>query len=222
MPFTDETPRPLDAATGIGFVVLVFLGLAVQGRPPRADDSIETIRSFFEQRGAILAGDFLIGLSWALFLWFLGSVRSYLRAREGGDARLATVAFGGGLAGAVLVLASTAGLNGIAFQVAPTADPGLLRALFDLDNALLLLSNFPFAVFFAAAVCSGARSGALRAGLCWTGSVVALIQVVSAAALFARSGFFQVAGPLHFIAIVSASLWTLALSTVIIRGSGKH
>jgi hypothetical protein len=91
MPFTDETPRPLDAATGIGFVVRVLVGLAVQGRPPRADDSIETIRSFFEQRGAILAGNFLIGLSWALFLWFLGSVRSYLRACEGGDAHLATV-----------------------------------------------------------------------------------------------------------------------------------
>lgn len=95
----------------------------MQGRPPTADDSIETIRSFFEQRGAILAGDFLIGLGWALFLWFLGSARSYLHAHEGDDARLASIAFGGGLVGAALVLASTAGLNGIANKrMQPTRD----------------------------------------------------------------------------------------------------
>ena len=102
-----EGARRLDAATGIGFAVLAFVGLSVQGKPPRADDSIETIRSFFEQRGAILAGDFLIGLACALFLWFLGSVRSYLSAHEGGDARLAHVAIGGGLVGTARILAST-------------------------------------------------------------------------------------------------------------------
>jgi hypothetical protein len=217
---TDDKPRRWEAATGIAFVVFVLGGLIMQGNPPKADDSIDEIRSFFNHRGAILAGDYLIGMGWAFFLWFLGSVRFYLRAGAGGDDRFWTATFGGALAGTVLVLASTAGLNGIAFQVAPVADPVLLRALFDLDNALLILAGFGFAVFFVAAACSGARSGALGPAMCWSGIVVALIQVVGAAQLFARSGFFQVAGPLAFAAILSASLWTLALSIAIIRAGG--
>jgi hypothetical protein len=84
---TDDTPRRWEAATGIAFVVLVLGGLIVQGKPPKADDSIDEIRSFFSHRGAILAGDYLIGMGWAFFLWFLGSVRFYLRAGAGGDDR---------------------------------------------------------------------------------------------------------------------------------------
>ena len=95
----DEQGRRWDAATGIGFVVLVSVGLLLPGVPPKADASINEIRSFFAHRGAILASDFLIGLGWALFLWFLGSVRSYLRAGEGSEGQLSAAPFGGGVAG---------------------------------------------------------------------------------------------------------------------------
>jgi hypothetical protein len=44
-------------------------------------------------------------LSVAFFLWFLGSLRAVLRRAEGGVGRLSAVAYGGGLATAVLMLA---------------------------------------------------------------------------------------------------------------------
>ena len=221
MTVADEKGWPWSAATGAGFAVLMLAGLTLPWIPPPGDASIDTIRSFFvDHRGAILAGDCLFGLGAALFLWFLGTLSSYLRAAESGDDQLSTTAVGGGLVGIGLILASAAGLNGIAFKVGSKADPVLLRALFDLDNALLVLSGFPMAVFVAAVVCCGTRSGALGPWLCWAGGVVALLQIVTGAALFAEGGFFQAASPLHAIALASAILWTFALSVAIVRAGG--
>ena len=86
MTVADEEGWRWSAATGAGFAVLMLAGLTLPWIPPPGDASIDTIRSFFvDHRGAILAGDCLFGLGAALFLWFLGTLSSYLRAAEGGD-----------------------------------------------------------------------------------------------------------------------------------------
>src|SRR5437016_4980688 len=134
MAVADAKGRKFDAATGIGFAVVAVVGLALPGTPPKASDSTTKIISFFaDHRGDILAARFVFALAAVLFLWFLGSLRSYLRAGEGGEGRLSAAAFGGGVAGIVLLLTGVAVLNGIAFELArtPGADPNVTRAVFD-------------------------------------------------------------------------------------------
>lgn len=217
----DEKGRALDAATGVVFAVLAVVSFALPGAPPKADASTEKLVSFFHgHRGDVLAADFLLGLAALFFLWFLGSLRSYLRAGEGGAGRVSSAAFGGGAVGIALILGSVAVVNGISFKIAQSGDANLLRGLFDVSNAIGTMSAFGFAVFFAAASCSAARSGALPPWAFWSGSVVAVLQLVSGIALFAKSGFFAIGNAFGFIALFAALIWVAAVSVVMTQRGG--
>src|SRR6185436_13569355 len=135
-----------------GAMVLITVGFLLPGAPPMADDSIRKITNFFvDNRDEILAGNALVALGAALLLWWLGSLRSYLRAGEGGEGRLSAAAFGGGVLGVALTL-----------------------ALFDIGGDLFAIAGVGFAVLLGAASCSAARSGALPPWAYWFGSVAAV------------------------------------------------
>ena len=222
MAVADAKGRRWDAATGIGFVVLGVVGFLLPGTPPKADDSTTKIVNFFvDKRDEMLASSAVFLVAFALFLWFLGSFRSYLRAAEGGEGRLSAAAFGGGVVATTLVLAGLCALNSIAFKLAGQgADPNLTRAMFDFSGALFAMTGAGFAVFFGAASCSAARSGALPPALYWLGSLVAILNLVGLIALFAKSGFFAGGGAFTFIVPAVSFLWVLAVSVVIFQRSG--
>src|ERR671933_33872 len=116
MNVADAKGRKWDAATGIGFAVLGIVAFALPGSPPKADDPASEVGSFFaDHRKEVLIGTFLLGVAAILFLWFAGTLRSYLRSGEGGEGRLSAAAFGGGVAGIALVLAGASVLNAFAF-----------------------------------------------------------------------------------------------------------
>lgn len=220
MTVADAKGRRFDAATGIGFAVLAVVALVLPGKPPKADDSITKLGNYFaDHHSDILTANLLLGVAAVLFLWFLGSLRSYLRAAEGGEGRLSAAAFGGGVAGIALLLAGAGLLSGIAFKLADgqLPNPIVTRAFFDASSALFAMVAFGFAVFFAAASCSAARSGALPPWAYWSGSVIALIQLVSALALVAKSGFFATGGAMGFIAPLAGILWVVAVSVLMMR-----
>ena len=102
-----------DAATGIVGMVVITIGFLLRARRRRPDDSVVKVTNFFvDNRDAILAGNALWRSAAAFFLWWLGSLRSYLRAGEGGEGRLSAAAFGGGIAGVALTLAGAASSRG--------------------------------------------------------------------------------------------------------------
>ncbi|MEA2308847.1 MAG: hypothetical protein QOI65_1133, partial [Thermoleophilaceae bacterium] len=161
-----------------------------------------------------------LGLAALMYLWFLGAFRSYLRAAEGGEGRLSAAAFGGGIAGIVLLLVGAGVLNGVALDLAKhgggSAD--VVRAVFDASGAFFAMAGFAFAAFFAAASCSGARSGSLPPWAYWTGSLVALIQAVGGVSLFATSGAFASGGAFTaFVAPAAGTLWVVAVSVLLMR-----
>jgi hypothetical protein len=149
----------------------------------------------------------------------VGTLRSYLRAAEGGEGRLSAAAFGGGVAGIALLLAGAGVLNAIAFDLAKNSpSDDLVRAVFDASGGLLGMSALAFAAFFAAAACSGARSGALPPWAYWSGSVVALLQVLGGLSLFDRTGPFKAGGAFSgFIAPGLAVLWVVAISVLMMN-----
>jgi hypothetical protein len=220
MNVADSKGRKFDAATGIGFAVLAVVAFALPGTPPKADDSLTKIAHFMgDKRDEILAGNFLLAVSAILFLWFAGTLRSYLRSGEGGEGRLSATSFGGGIAGIVLLLVGAAVLNMFVFEFAKGADvPALARAVFDASSAFFAMSAVCFGAFFAAAACSGARSGALPPWAYWTGSVVAVLQLVAGVALFVESGFLASGGALPtYIAPLAAFAWVIAVSVLMMR-----
>ncbi len=216
MNVADARGRRWDAATGIGFVIFAVVGLALPGTPPKADDPTPKIATFFgDHRKEILVGNFLFGVAAIFFVWFVGTLRSYLRSGEGGEGRLSAAAFGGGIAGIVLLLAGAAIFNGVAFELSKThsASGELVRAVFDAGSGVVAMGTFAFAAFFAAAACSGARSGALPPWAYWSASVVAVVQLVAGLAVFVTSGALATGGAFSgFIAPALALLWVLAVS----------
>jgi hypothetical protein len=221
MAVADSKGRRLDAATGIVAMALFLVGFLLPGAPPKADDSIQKITSFYvDNRGEILAGNTLVALGGVFLLWWLGSLRSYLRAGEGGEGRLSAAAFGGGVLGVALTLGGAAIVSGTAFKVAKLGDQILNRALFDTGGDLFAIAGVGFTVLLGAAACSSARSGALPPWSYWLGTVAALAQLLSVAAIFASSGFFAAGGAMAFISFISAVVWVVAVSLLMMQRGG--
>jgi hypothetical protein len=189
------------------------------GSPPKADDSLREIVSFFvDNRGKILAGDFFVGLAALFLLVFAGGVRRHLRAASREDDGLAETSFGGAVAGVALLLAGVAVFNGIAFKAAGLGEP--IRDDFDIVNSLFAVGGFPFALFFGAAAWAGARSRAFPGWVNLLGGLAALVQLLSAITLFAESGFFAGGGAIGFVAPSVGTIWTLCVSVLLFRGTG--
>jgi hypothetical protein len=221
MPVADRRGRRADAATGIVAAILMVVGFALPGAPPKADDVPAEMTAFLtDHRGAILAGNFIAGIGVVAFLWFLGSLRSYLRAAEGGEGRLSAASFGGGVAATAVLIASLATLSAAAFEVGGLGDDTVNRALFDLAMFLGIAAGFGFAVVLGAASCSAARSGALPPWLYWLGSVAAGAQLLSTIGLFVDSGFFAEGGWFVVIAFLIAVVWLLSVSVLMMRRDG--
>jgi hypothetical protein len=95
----------LQPLTGVLAVGLWVIGVALSESVQPAGDSAEDVLSNFQENGGtILAGGFIFQLGCLFFIWFLGTLWARLRWAEGGTGRLATTAFGGGLATAVFLL----------------------------------------------------------------------------------------------------------------------
>lgn len=221
MSVADSKGRRFDALTGVGFAVVALVSFLLPGPPPKANAPPQKVVSYFtDHRGSILAADFVLFVAALLFLWFLGALRSYLRAAEGGEGRLSSAAFGGGVVGIGLLMAAVGVVNGAAFKVAQAGDQLLVRGLYDVSNGVLTGAAFGFAVLLAASSCSAARSRAFAPWVCWSGSVVAVLQVISGIALFAKSGLFAVGGAFSFIAPLTALVWVAAVSVVMFQRAG--
>jgi hypothetical protein len=212
---SSSSPIRLDAATGALAAALFLIGFALPGTPPRPDESTATIAEYLgEHRSAILAGDVLIALASAVFLWFLGNLRGYLRAA--GEDHLSTAAALGGSVGTAIITA------GVALQAAlvlnsTEANVELVRFGFDAYNGLITIAGTGLAVGTAAAAVSGARTGALPAWAVWTGPGTAVLQVVTLAGLVAEGAFFAAGGPVALIAFVAISAWFIAVSLLMVR-----
>jgi hypothetical protein len=218
MQLTIDRVRQLGGAAGIAFLILGAVSLFLPGTPPKANEVAKITPYLVDKRGSILASDFLLGLAFMLFLLFLGALRTHLGAtaeREG--VRPGATALAGGVAATVLVLAGTAVTNGAAFQVAGAGDIPLNHALYDVANDLFFLSGFGFAAFFIGAGLAGASTGALPGALASTAYVVALLNILGAIGLFAKSGFFAIGGAFGYIVPLASLLWILAVCIMLLR-----
>ena len=209
------------AATGILFVIFVIIGFAVTPKPPAADASAAEVFEYVtDKQNTLHAVQLIFAVAGFFFIWFIGTLRSFLATAEGNDGRLANTAFGGGLiAVATLIvgfaLAATAALH-------PAANgPELTHALIDASLIVPAVGAPAAAVFFAANGLSILRSGVLPAWLGWLALVAALFNLLGISAVYTDSGAFAADGVLGFFAgFLLFLIWVLAASIVLYRRSG--
>ena len=212
-----RTTTRLDAATGALAALLFLAAFTIPGKPPAPDEPAARIAEYLgDHRSAILAGDVLIAVAAAAFVWFLGVLRGHLA--EAGEERLSTAAALGGAIGTAIIVAGVALQAGLVLNSAG-ADQDIVRLGFDSYNALITIAGGGLAVAVAAAALSGGRSAALPAWAVRTGVVIGALQLVTLPGLVAEEGFFAAGGPMALIAFLAVSAWFIAVSLFLVRRS---
>lgn len=137
----------------------------------------ESIAGFMNSNASqVSTGGYIASLSTFFLIWFVGSVRSTLVVHEGGSGRLSTIAFGGGLAAAIVLGISFVGLFAMGLRAGA---PGGLTpigaiTMYDFWSQLTgqLFSIF-MAVFISAAAIISLRTGLFPAWFGWASLIIA-------------------------------------------------
>lgn len=206
-----------EALTGVAFVALAVIGLAIAGQPPKSGASATDIARYFTQnRSQVLASNAVWFLATILLLWFLGVIRSRMRDTE--LERLTATAFGAGIFGAAFLTASFCGFNAAALEIARAgADPLIVRGFYDLAGVFFAMSGPGFAVFYWATALAGRRSRSLASWLCWFAVAAGAIQLLYAIGLMASHGPLAFGGSLGIVEPLFSMCWFAAASVVLFR-----
>jgi hypothetical protein len=178
--------------SGVAFAVLGIAGtmIAARGEPDFVGPPDEWVRYYTRHDGDIIFGGMVLMLAVFALVWFLGSVRRLLRDAEGGDGRVSSIGFAGGMIGAAMLLGSAATTMVAALRVDDqgTISADLATVMGDLSTILFgLAAPLALGVLVAASAVVGFRHAALPSWLAWTSSALAVVMVipfVSWAAMF--------------------------------------
>ena len=187
---------------GIAAVVLLAVGViigAFGGPAPNEGTGQEWLDYFREDDAKIYAGSTIFLLGVVLFLWFLGTLRAALLAAEAAPGHWSAVAFGAGIATAVLlslivVPALGGALSTDALEPAAAQSLGLLTFVFFIGAQVFA------ATFLAATAVAALTTRALPAWLAWASLALAIVLVT----------------PIGFLGIlIGLPLWMLAVSVLL-------
>lgn len=192
-------------------------GGALERGWPSANSPEQVAVFIVEHRAAILGQSMLFLLSSAIYLWFLGSLRSFLIRAEGAPGRLSTVAFGAGLGWVIL------GMVAQAFQVGQTmaVEGGVQPALLWVMAATFAISNLPCAVMLAAVAVASLRH---RAFPVWLGGIsiaAAVAQLLLWCGTVVGSGPLAPNGWLTYLLYPMLLVWLVPTTVVMIRRLGR-
>jgi hypothetical protein len=198
----EERLAPLD---GIAAVILWVAGVVIlQGpahQPPSDASGIRALRFFQDHHGAILAGTLLYAFGTLFFLWFLGLLRTRLGPAEGGERRLSSIAYAGGIAMAVCLLL-TPGIHAAGAINNEHLSPDAAQVYLGLNLGAYWAAGLAGAVFLLATGLTSLASGAFPTWLAWGSIALAVWLLIVPIAWIALIYVF----PLWLIA-VSVLLW---------------
>jgi hypothetical protein len=163
----------------------------------------------------------VFGLAGILYLWFLGSLRSFLRSAEGDPGRLSAVAFGGGIAGGVVYSIGVSISSALAFGIAQSGSAEVTDALSDLATHLYNGSAFGFFVLVLATTLVSGRTKVFPAWLGWLGWLIALLTLAGTLTVVVDSGPFATGEIVNLLGFFGFFLWFLALSITLTMRVGR-
>jgi hypothetical protein len=183
--------------SGVPAVVFWILGVILTSSKAKGDKGPEALASYHQHSDGILAGGLLWSIGVLLFIWFLGSLRSHYLAAEGGAGRLSSLAFGGGIAAAVMGM-----LIPVADEVGALnkddIDASGAAVLHHFSDAFFLATEYMLPVFFFSSAILALRFGALPKWLGWLSILVGIVLLI---------------GPIGWAALIFATpIWVLIVS----------
>lgn len=202
-------------ASGILFVALLVIAMLVAGSPASYDDTGSSIATWLsDNRRDLLISTILQGAGLALFLWYLGSLAT--RLRDGGEARLATVAVAAGIVVAGLAVVTILTVAGLAYGTTQSPDAATVKVLYDLQLAAGPLFAWPLAALAGATAIASLRSGVFPQ---WYGLLSAggTAYFVLSGFTWKQDGVFAVDGGIAFICLIVFLAWTLVTSVVLLQ-----
>jgi hypothetical protein len=207
------------AASGIIAIVLILIGYSVATQDiPDVSASADDWASYYSaNQNQIQTGLTLVGVGLFFYIWFLGSVRSALALAEGGNGRLASVAYGGGLISAAFFVVAVSATAAAAFRP-DEIDPTITRALSDLGIVVGAPAAAGFTALFAATAIVGYRYNAVPAPVAGFSALAAVTQPLALGVALTDSGAFAADGLLGlWVPIVTFALAVLTLSGTLMR-----
>jgi hypothetical protein len=216
MQLTRDRIRRLGAAAGLVFAVTALVGFLLPGTPPKATEVVKIGTYLVDKRSEILAGDYIVGVAFVLFLIFVACLRLEFGAADR-ETRPGAVALAGGVAASTLIMAGAAVLNGAAFVVGGAHNPTLNLALYHVSNDLFFMSGLAIAVFYIGAGMANTSTRVLPAALNPAAFVIALLNLVGGIGLIVKTGFFAIGGAFGFIVPLASVLWVVAASVALLR-----
>ena len=163
----------------------LFFGFFVPGEVGTQDADATQIADYYRGRGAagLLLMYSLVGLAGAALVWFAGGLRASLSRMEPAPGRLSAIAFGGGVASAILLLSGGAALLAPFTEVAigseEVFDPILHSVLGAMGFTAINYALIASAVMVVASSLVAIRWGGLPAWFAWLGLIVALALVAN-------------------------------------------
>jgi len=200
--------------SGIVFVVLFVVGFLMTTDTPDGNASNREWLKYFRDSGnrrMLVIGALIFAVALLGFLVFLGVLRERLRNASPGGEWVATVAFASGIAfvaaAVVFALGQGSVAAGVQFGDNPVPrDADIMRTLTSVGfGAMLVFGAASAGLLVITTSVAGGRAGLLSRWLVVTGYVVGVIVIV---------------GGLIFFPFVLFVLWVLAVSIVMLRGSG--
>ena len=214
----DETrSERFGAGSGLAALIVGAVGGALERGWPSASDPAAVATFIATNRTAILAQSVAFVLSAGFYLWFFGSLRSFLIRRERGTGRLSTVAFGAGFVWAGLQMAAQAFQVGVAIAPSGGLEPTLLWTM----AAMFSIANMPLAVMLFATALVTFRTHAFPVSLGWLSAVAAVAQMLLFAGTVVRSGPLAPNGWLTYALYPVIAVWLLPTTLVMIKRAGK-
>jgi hypothetical protein len=162
----------------------------------------ELLAYYQTHEGRIVTGAIIWAIGTALFFWFLGSLRSRLLAAEGGDGRVTTIAFAGGVATTICLM----------LQIGPDAarafsnddiDASAAKAIHSIGDVFFIGAEYLLPVLLTATALVALRTRVFPAWFAWISVLVALVLLI---------------GPIGWAALVFAfPIWVLITTWLLWR-----
>ena len=212
----------LGAATGAFSVLLFIVGFAIIPTPPDVDASAIEVHAYYaEEQDGIRASMVLTTAALFFFIWFLGSLRSALRAAEGGTGRVSSIAFAGGLVSAGALFTLILLIAGAAFR-----PEEMTAEVTTAINDLAVISGAPalagLTALFAASAKVALRHGAFPSSIGRLLVLAALAQPFAVGVMLTDSGVFAGDGVLGlFLPVVAFGVAILATSGSLVQRAGR-
>jgi hypothetical protein len=188
--------------SGVLAVPFWIVSVILMSTKAEGDKGPEILTSYQQHSDGILAGGLLWSIGTVLFIWFLGSLRSRYLASEGGDGRLAALAYGGGIAASVLAMLIPSA-DAVGALNKDDIDASGAAVLHHFSDAFFVATEYTLPVFFFASAILALRFGALPKWLGWFSVLIGIVLLI---------------GPIGWAALIFATpIWILVVSVWLYR-----